>query len=256
MKHLLRPYLSRSFRRKTLFLAFLPPLAGDENWYWYWNPHTLVDDFRDLVFLTLPRLVGVILCKDIEFSKFIPPSIPPALRPPILRFKVEESFKTADVALCRGKWVGASKLRKSATWGIVLLNFRVLLCLWQCSVIPSKSLFVLQVRKRSIFCRSVFSYQPSLTTYKCLSTAICNSMSTCSHYTWAPASLACGLRTTPPGGMVRCSWEANGLGTRLYLEKEEFVTGGLAKHWDRESSHEWDGAGQDLCWSSLKKAQC
>lgn len=32
--------------------------------------------------------------------------------------------------------------------------------------------------------------------------AICNSMSTCSHYTWAPASLACGLRTTPPGGMV------------------------------------------------------
>ena len=78
-----------------------------------------MDDFRDLVFLTLPRVVGVTLCKDIEFSKFIPPTIlplpPSALRPPILRFKVEESFKTADVALCRGKGVGASKLEKSAT---------------------------------------------------------------------------------------------------------------------------------------------
>ena len=71
------------------------------------HPHTLAVDFRDLVFLTLPRVVSVILCKDIEFSKFIPPTIlplpSPALRPPISCFKVEESFKTADVALCRGK---------------------------------------------------------------------------------------------------------------------------------------------------------
>ena len=74
-----------------------------------------MDDFRDLVFLTLHRVVGVILYKDIEFMSSTILSLPPALRPPILCFKVEESFKTADVALCRGKGVGASKLWKSAT---------------------------------------------------------------------------------------------------------------------------------------------
>ena len=34
MRHLLRPRLSGSFWRKTLFLAFLPPLADNKNWYW------------------------------------------------------------------------------------------------------------------------------------------------------------------------------------------------------------------------------
>ena len=97
---------------------------------------------------------------------------PPAPRTQFLieRFflQVEESFKTADVALCRGGRID---------WEISLGN-------WSCS--ENWSFSENWSCSENWFC-----------------SAICNSMSTCSHYTWAPASLACGLRTTPPGGMVR-----------------------------------------------------
>lgn len=80
--------------------------------------------------------------------------------------------------------------------------------------------------------------------------AICMSMSSCSHYTWAPASLACGLRTTPAGGMVDLPNIETGSPYMSGTVRDKIFVSQVARRRTAKECQEWcQGVAECRSWS-------
>ena len=192
-----------------------------------------MDDFRDLVFSTLPRVVSVILCKDIELSKFISPTILPA--PPssvplfyVLRWKRVSRLLMSPCVEVR-EWVHQN-------WRRVQLEG--MLCSIFGSAVPL-AMFCYPFQK---------PFRPESVEMIIHFLLISLFLSTISDHLEVPlhSDLQLDVHLLPLhlGSCLSRLWPAHHsarghgkvfsrgkwVGEPGYLKKDEFVTGGLAKH--------------------------